>query len=422
MSRELDGTLPAKKEISCSVCLSLQLEMTLRLLPHAQTMDLPVLSLVEVWPIMRDYMPAKEWARACGTNRATYAMRRQLVAAEIHTCETIGRHDQDITRQLRLDRWPTCHSLFLNLHQLPEGFQATTAESNKIRLAGDKLSMLHCLHILGRGGVLLTENSMEGFLVSILARRVLVLTLEIKTLEMPLTLPTLQHLVLYFGQRRNGDPERIHEKVFPAISMLKRLTTLYIKSSQMRVGFPNLRNCVHLRHVALQGVSFMKRTSSTKLTLPTGCQLHELLTEVQGEDIYYWSDSDSGVIVHHDSILGVEEWAGGVLTYSNWNTNHGLHPHRMTMLKQLRLVLSGTISGTQDKEPLYCHFSDYNMPALEVLELDVQCNLQLYIDLDLKSAVVIAAGTLYINMRSSCTMQRLPSCMFKRATTFGPAP
>ncbi len=86
------------------------------LLPHAQTMmDLQVLPMNDLWPVFKECMSAHEWAKACGTNQATYALRRQLVAAEVHMCKTTGNIRQDLISQLQIERWPTCHSLFINL-------------------------------------------------------------------------------------------------------------------------------------------------------------------------------------------------------------------------------------------------------------------------------------------------------------------
>ena len=202
------------------------------------------------------------------------------MAAVIQTCETAGHTERDLIRQLQVDRWPACHSLFLNVQQLLEDYQATAAESTKIRLAGDKLSLLHCLHIIGRAGVLPTEDSFEGLLVSTLARHASVLTLQLRTLKMPLTLPNLQHLVLDLGRDMleiSFSSLQIHEEVFPSINMLKGLKTLFIQASRFDVEPPSLTNCVCLRHVAMRGVNFVLLNSSPKLALPAGCQLHAIL-------------------------------------------------------------------------------------------------------------------------------------------------
>ena len=113
------------------------------------------------------------------------------MAAEVQTCMRAGKAKQDLTRQLQVDRWPAGHSLFLNLVQLPEGDQATANELNKIRLASDNLPLLHCLHIIGRARVFPTEGTIEGVLMDVLARHVPVLTLQVRALKMPLTLPNL---------------------------------------------------------------------------------------------------------------------------------------------------------------------------------------------------------------------------------------
>ena len=76
---------------------------------HVQAMDLPLAA----WSIIRQSMTPKEWAKICGTSRATFALRRSLVAAEI--CLEPGDHDQVLLSQLQHEKQPTCHSLFLSL-------------------------------------------------------------------------------------------------------------------------------------------------------------------------------------------------------------------------------------------------------------------------------------------------------------------
>ena len=51
------------------------------------------------------------------------------------------------------------------------------------------------------------------------------------------------------------------------------------------------------------------------------------------------------------------------------------------------------------KDGLHCSFAHSNMPALEVLEMEIQWNLSLSIKLQLKSLVVIVGGKLRLNTR-----------------------
>ena len=354
-------------------------------------------------------MSAHDSAKACGTNRATYALRRQLVAAEVRPCETPGIIEQDLVKQLQVDRWPACHSLFLNLEQLPEGFQATADALNKIRLAasGNNMPLLHCLHIIGRTRVPLTENGIEGFLVDVLARHASVMTLQVKTLKMPLTMPNLQHLVLFLDKRHvyvySND-----EELFPAISMLKGLKTLYIFFLGAFLGLSSLANCVHLQRFAAQGdVTFVRSTSSTKRFLPAGCQLHALLSDGQVHGVEPWI---TGVTLRHHSILAVERWSHGLLAYeTNCCRSRSPHPDSLRNLRRMRLFLD--YERPLDKEVLECYFGKNNMPALEVLELEVHGNLNLWIDVELKSLVVIVAGTLYLKSPGLCG----PSPMYLQA-------
>ena len=113
-------------------------------------------------------------------------------------------------------------------------------------------------------------------LVSLLATNAVVLTLHVKTIVMPLVFPALQHLVLALDPNAyfKGPQalEQTHRDLFPAISALKGLRTLYLESSGYRttiIGTMDLTKCVHLQHVALRGVILQGL-----LALPAACLLH----------------------------------------------------------------------------------------------------------------------------------------------------
>ena len=215
-------------------------------------------------------MPPKEWAKVCGTSRATFALRRSLIAAEI--CVEPGNDDQVLLSQLQHEKQPTCHSLFLNLQQTQEDVVLSPAQISQVIAAGSNLPVLKCLHIIGREGVPLTESSIEGVLVRLLAKHASLLTLQVKTVLTFPNLPNLQHLVLDVGNFPGGGMDRQNNAaLFPAISMLKGLKTLYLQSAEENMIFEpaNLSGCVHLQHVALQGVCLEGAVS-----LPGGCHLH----------------------------------------------------------------------------------------------------------------------------------------------------
>ena len=60
-------------------------------------------------------MDLPDWARACGTSHASYASWKRLVAAEV--CSGFWYGGRVKMTQLRLKRWSSCHSLYLNLRR-----------------------------------------------------------------------------------------------------------------------------------------------------------------------------------------------------------------------------------------------------------------------------------------------------------------
>ena len=254
--------------------VSVDISMTLALSLHMQTVELPL----DIWSAIRDELTFSEWAMACGTCRATRALCRPLVAAEV--CG--GR---DLTEQLQLERWTGCHSLFLNLQHLRHlhGIVMVTAIAAKIEqlCLNGCLSSLRCLHIISRRQVPLTKTSAEGVFMGLLAKHASVLTLDVKTVSMPLDLPKLQHLILDLDVASEYHWERTHEALFPAFSTLAGLKTLSVQSSSTMIsGKTDLTACVHLQCVALQGVEL-----KGGVALPAGCSLHVLHKTQHGDQI-----------------------------------------------------------------------------------------------------------------------------------------
>ena len=269
--------------------------------PQLQAMDLSA----DVWGLVRGRMSLREWAKACGTSPASYTLRRSLVAAEVRNDP--GKYGRLLVRllqlnkgpnvytwrlnlrQLQLKRWSTCHSLWLNLWQLHKAAEVTPAQVKHIQQAASTLPMLQCLHIIGRPEVPLTQSSVEGVLLSLLVRHAAVLTLRVMRVLMPLDFPTLQHLVLdvdsgaIYLSRGKGCVE-VESKLFPAISMLKGLKTLYVQSSEsFCTQGADLTGCVRLTHVALQRIELIH-----KLALPAGCLLHAHTGSVDNIDMTRW--------------------------------------------------------------------------------------------------------------------------------------
>ena len=241
---------------------------------HAQVTDLPP----DVWSIVREDMNPTEWAIACGFSRESFAMRLKILVAEL--CSKHASHRHICMGQLQLDQWPACHSLNLNLWQLGENVRLDPAQIQRLDSASKALPLLQCLHLVGRGQVPLRDSTIEGLLVRLLARHVSVLTLQVKTVDMPLDLlPNLQHLVLDLDTiPARQDYTQTHGSLFSAISMLKGLRTLYVQSapnacswSATGDGSEDLTGCKHLHHVVLQDFKY-----GGMLALPAGCCLHAI--------------------------------------------------------------------------------------------------------------------------------------------------
>lgn len=117
-------------------------------------------------------------------------------------------------------------------------------------------------------------------LVELLAKHVQVLTLQVARVAMPLDMPCLQHLLLDLNIVPASVGWRYHDTLFPAISHLKGLKTLYIRSVRKGVYLGDsssdviprrsLQQCVHLRHVVLQ---YIRLACTAGLSVPAGCSL-----------------------------------------------------------------------------------------------------------------------------------------------------
>ena len=355
------------------------LEMTLTLSHHVQTAGLPL----EIWDAVRDCLTPTQWAIACGTCRATHALRRLLVAAEVSNVSCGVEHD--LVRQLRLDRWNGCHFLFLNLRHMPKTVKATAAAAQVEQLTLDgSLSSLHCLHIIGRDQVPLTKGSAEGMFMGLLAKNASVLTLAVKTVSMPLDLPKLQHLILDLDAANEDYWVRTHEALFPAFSNLAGLRTLFVQSSSTTINSAtDLTACAHLRCTALQGVDLRGGVA-----LPVDCLLHVLHRPQHGQHMMAaFTNVVTGLTMKHRS------WWSHVFLMDT-------SAPCMRKLRRLQLTVDEQcINLGEDTHPLF-RICGSNLPALKVLQLDVQCDLKVCLigGLALESLVIISAGALELGL------------------------
>ena len=354
---------------------------------------------MDLWRTVKDQLTRKEWGKACGTSRAFWSLRWPLLAAQVHN--TPGNNGHDLMRQLQLDRWPAFQSLRHNLWHLHEAVKLTPDQSAELDLASNALPLLHCLHIIGRDQVPLTHSSAEGVLVRLLARHALVLTLQVKTVAMPLDLPTLQHLVLNLDADPTGQGHRqTHCALFPALSMLKGLQTLFIQSHRTTTsGTPTIKNatdltaCVHLQYVVLQDVRH-----EGMIVLPAGCFLH-----VVSERTYLRENTVgierlvTGLTLRQASLLKLDQlYSFDFKTMRLLYCNLGI-----VNLRQLRVNLTRENFANQHKEKGELHVNiGPGMPKLEVVELNIHHDLAIFLNFsrELTSLVVIAAGSLQVHL------------------------
>ena len=159
-------------------------------------------------------------------------MRWMIVVAEL--CSESTSQRSICTSRLQLDRWHACHFLHLNLRPLGKTATIDASQVEELRSASGSLPLLRCMQLVGRDYVSLTESSIEGTFLRLVARHASVMSLHVKTVDMPLDfLPKLQHLLLDLDTypTREGTTQ-FHESLFSAISMLGSLRTLYLESTQ----------------------------------------------------------------------------------------------------------------------------------------------------------------------------------------------
>ena len=355
---------------------------------------------LEIWTMIKEYAPVKNWARACSISRALHELRRWIVAAEVRSY--LGNYEHIPTDQLQLEKWGDCHSLFINLRQLHEAGRLSSRQIEQMTDASCWLPDLHCLHIIGRDQqpLILDKQSIEGRLVELLARHVQVLTLQVAKLAMPLHMPSLQHLLLDldtvpYTYGRSG-ARWSHDDIFPAISHLEGLRTLYVQSARKDAYIDKtsgsvgpergLRDCVHLQHVVMQGIRL-----ADDLSVPAGCSLQVICRPSCVSDFTRgcWPGF-TRMILRHSSPLRLDP-----RTYSS--TSELLPKLEYCALRCLRLALKRDQLSERHRrgKRLQLNFRS-NWGPLEVLELDVECDLAVYIDSAhiLESLVVFASGSL----------------------------
>ena len=142
---------------------------------------------VDLWRVVRDKLTIREWDKACGTTSTSYFLANLLLAAEVSSKS--GDVEDTLIRKLQLKRWPYCHSLLVNLWQLQEAARFASEQEQQLNKASNSLLSLQCLHVIGRDEVTLTESSMEGVLVRLIAKHAKVLTLQVKSLTSPWICP-----------------------------------------------------------------------------------------------------------------------------------------------------------------------------------------------------------------------------------------
>lgn len=275
------------------------------------------------------------------------------------------------------DKWTSCHSLFLDFREMHKAVTVTAAAARIKQLSLDgSLSSLRCLHIIGRDRVPLTKGSLEGVFVGLLAKHALVLTLHVKIVSMPLEMPKLQHLIVNLSTGRK-DGVQTHEALFLAVTGLTGLHTICVQSLSTAINRKtDLTACVHLRCVALQGVTLQGGVS-----LPAGCLLRVIHRPEHGDTIKHAvGDVVTGIDMHHDTC---------------W-THRLLSTYAVDLLKLTRLRLTMNQQYKRKASEPMMIFYPTIMPALKVLELNVQSNVRVRLlpGLALESLVIIAAGGL----------------------------
>ncbi len=344
----------------------------------------------DVWGNIGQLMDFKDWAQACGTSSASYAARRRVLAAKVHRRFWNGR--QVNIRRLQLKKWSCCHSLYLSLWCVHETQELTPAEIAEIDQATSTLPLLHCVHIIGRPKVPLSESSIEGMLVSRLARHASVLTLYVRAVTSPLNYPNLQHLVLNFGvTSHKGGKKADDGQHLPSFSMLMGLRTLYLQSYGTIILDPiDLTQCMQLQHVAVQDIQL-----KGELLLPEKCLLYATNTRALMEVAPSTALLVSGLTICRKSACVPSIWP-----HKHAPIKACFKPSSMQSLKHCRLRFSpndrdlGARYIKSRRPHLQVDIWQSTTPGLEELVVDVQGSLSLDIDpeLLLKSLVLMAAG------------------------------
>ena len=253
-------------------------------------------------------------------------------------------------------------------------------------------------------------------LINTLAKHALVLTIQTKALRKPLDLPNLQHLALDIDSSSTSylSRHKQHEAFFSAFYKLKGLKTLYIQSSSWSgakiSGNANLTGCVQLKYMAVQGVSL-----TGKVVLPSECHLHGIsmphgkLCEVTSAAAHLFR----GLTIRqratwsHQMLAGLHNELAQVYTKC-------VAPN-MKNLTRLQLILdegAHSYEQCERNEGLQLHIDSSKVPALEVLEVQLQPKLAMTIRIDLalplRTLVISAAGALYFHelpMNEMCLPQ-----------------
>lgn len=267
--------------------------------------------------------------------------------------------------------------------------KVTRHQIEQFKDAASAVPLLHCLHIIGRRDVPLTATSLEGVLMSCLAKHASVLTLHVNSVMMTLDMPALRHLVMRGTISSQVGNEQIYEALFLALNELKGLKTLCVQYHGLTINKAvDLTACVHLQHVAVQGVRF-----AGSLALPAACFLH-----VAGEPKFV---GDSFRPMFREMVTGLSTGrTHKFILYLYAHLNNWLPKHAPIMndLTKLRLTLKMPEYQLAHRVNGALQFVFPQRSTLEVLELDVDCSLRLQLppDLKLRSFVPVAAGYLHV--------------------------
>ena len=138
--------------------------------------------------------------------------------------------------------------------------------------------------------------------------------------------------------------------------------------------------------------------------MPAGCHLDAISRNMRVDEVPpSYAHLVTGLTLHHNHS---EEYyqiskLNGVCMWSHRCLELRMRDVFMQSLKRLQLIMKDNTNFGEDfkKGELWLQFCPYMTPSLEVLEIDVQCNLGVLIDpaLTLKSLILIAAGSLQVH-------------------------